>query len=75
LPPALSVKNLPGERTQVFNICHIQIVDCSSAEHDEDSVPESLSSTENWLNWNGDLDNSNVSNNDCKADDEYNVNV
>jgi len=32
--------------------------------------PESISDTENWLNWNGDLDNPNYSEDDCEADDE-----
>jgi len=37
---------------------------------DEDSAPESISDTENWLNWNGDLDNANVSEDDWAADVE-----
>jgi hypothetical protein len=39
-------------------------------ESDEDSAPESISNTENCLDWNGDLDIPNVSEDDCEADDE-----
>jgi hypothetical protein len=37
---------------------------------DEDSAPESISDTEHWLNWNGDLDVPNKSNDDCAVDVE-----
>jgi len=35
-----------------------------------DSAPESISDTDDWLNWNGDLDNLNDGEKDCEADDE-----
>jgi len=35
-----------------------------------DSALESISGTENWLNWNDDLDNPNMSEADWKAADE-----
>jgi hypothetical protein len=39
-------------------------------ESDEDSAPENILDTEDWLNWNGDLDNPNDSEDDCAADVE-----
>jgi len=35
-----------------------------------DSSPESISDTENWLNWNGDFDNPNDSQDDWEADNQ-----
>jgi len=70
VPPALSAKDLPGGWTHVLNVCHIKPIDRHPAESDEDSSPESISDTENWLNWNGDLDNPNDSEDDWEADDE-----
>jgi hypothetical protein len=70
VPPALSAKNLPGGRTQVLNVCRIKQIDRHPAESDEDSSPASISETENWLTWNGDLDNPNDSEDDWEADNE-----
>jgi len=42
-------------------------------ESDDDSVPESTSHTDDWLNWTTDLDNPNESEDDCAADDEYDL--
>jgi hypothetical protein len=70
VPPALSAKDLPGGRTQVLNVRRIKRIDRHPAESDEDSSPESISDTENWLNWNGDLDNPNDSEDDWEADNE-----
>ena len=70
LPSALSAKNLPGGQTQVLNIRQIERIDCHPAESDEDSSPESISDTEIWLNWNGDLDNPNDSEDDWEPDNE-----
>ena len=33
-------------------------------------MPENISDTRNWLNWNGDLDNPNDIEDNCAADDE-----
>jgi hypothetical protein len=68
VPPALSGKDLPGGQTQVWNVRQIKQINCHPAERDEDSSPESISDTENWLNWNGDLDYSNDSEDDWEAD-------
>jgi hypothetical protein len=70
VPPALSAKDLPGERTQILNVRRIRRVNRHPADSDEDSSPESISDTENWLNWNGDLDNPNESEDDWEAYNE-----
>jgi len=53
----VSAKNLSGAQTEESNICQIRRIDRPPAESDEDGAPESISATENWLNWNGDLGN------------------
>jgi hypothetical protein len=70
LPPPLSAKNLPGGRTQILRARRIRRNYRHPVESDEDSPPESISDTEDWLNWNGDLDNPNDSEDDCVADVE-----
>jgi len=69
-PPALSAKDLLGGRIQILNVHRIKTIDRHPTECDEDSAPESISDTENWPNWNGNLDNPNVSEDDWKADGE-----
>jgi hypothetical protein len=59
LPPALSAKNLPGRRTQILNVRRIRQNNRHPVESDQDSTPEIVSDTEDWLNWNGYLDNPN----------------
>jgi len=73
LPPAVSAKQRAGGQTQVLNVRRIRRIDHHPAESDEDSAPESVSDTEHWLNWNGDLDNPNESEDDCDADNESDV--
>jgi len=68
VPPALSAKDLPGGRTQVLNVCRVKQIDCHLAESDEDSSPESIADTKNWVNWNGDLDNPNDSEDDWEVE-------
>jgi len=68
VPHALSAEVLPGGRTQILNVRRIRRVNRHPAESDEDSSPESISDTKNWLNWNGDLDNPNQSEDDWEAD-------
>jgi len=48
-------------------------IDHHPVESDEDSAPESISNTKNWLNWNGNLNNPNDSEDDCGADFEPDV--
>jgi len=70
VPPALSANDLHGGRTQVLNIRRIKRIDRHPAETDVDNTPESVSDTENWLDWNGDLDNPNDSEDNWEADNE-----
>jgi len=73
LPPALSAKDLPGGQTQVLNVCRIRTIDHHATESDEDSATESISDTENWVNWNGDSENPNDSEDDWEADNESDI--
>jgi len=73
LPPALSAKDLPGEQTQIMNVRHIRRINRRPVKCDEDSAPESISDTEDWLDWNGDLNNPNDSEEDCAADNDSNI--
>jgi len=73
IPPAVSTKDLPGGRTQVSNVRRIRTIDCHPIKRDEESAPESIANTENWLNWNGDLGNSNECEDDCEADNQSDI--
>jgi len=73
LPPALSAKDLPGEQTQIINVPQIWRINRHPVESDDDSAPESISDTDHWLSWNGDLDNPNDSEDDCAAEDESDI--
>jgi hypothetical protein len=73
LPPALSAKNLPGGRIQILNVRRIRRINCHAVESDEDSLCESILDTEDWLNWNGALDNANDSEEDCAVDDDSDI--
>jgi hypothetical protein len=70
LPPPVSPTNLPGGHTQIFNVRRIQIINRHPAKCDQNSAPECNSETEDWHNWNGDIDNPNDSEEDCAADVE-----
>jgi hypothetical protein len=70
VPPAVSTKDISGGRTQVLSVCRIKPIGHHPAESDEDSSPESISDTENWLNWNDDLDDPNDSDDDWEEDNE-----
>jgi len=73
LPPALSGKDLPGGRTQILNVRRIRRINCHQVKSNEDTAPDSISDTGDWLNWNCDLDNPNDSEEDCAADDDSDV--
>jgi hypothetical protein len=73
LPPALYAKNLPGGRTHIINICRIRRINRHLVESDEDSVPESILDTEDWLNWYGALDNPNDTEDNYAADVESDI--
>ena len=73
LPPLLSAKDLPGEQTQILTVRWIWRIIHHPVESDEDSAPESILDTDDWLNWNGDLDNPMDSEEVCAADDESDI--
>ena len=73
LPPAFSAKDLPGGPTQISNVCRIRRINCHPVESDEDRAPESISDTEDWPNWNGDLDNPNDTEDNCAANVESDI--
>jgi len=57
----------------MLNVRRIRRINRHRVESDENSAPESLSDTNDWLNWNGDLDNPNDSEDDCAVDDESDI--
>jgi len=73
LPPAVSAKDLPRGRTQILNFRQIRRINRHPVECDEDSSPESISDNDDWLNWNGNLDDPNDSEDDYAADDESDI--
>jgi len=73
LPPAVSAKDIPGERTQISNVRRIRRINRHAAESDKDSVPEIISDTDDWLNWNDGMNNPNDSKEDCAVDDESDI--
>ena len=56
-----------------MNVLQIRRINRRQVESDEQSAPESISDTYVWLNWNGNLDDPNDSEEDCAADDESNI--
>jgi len=73
LPPPLSAEDLPGGRTQILNVRRSRWINRHPVESDQDSAPESIFATEEWLNWNGDWDNPNDSEDNCGADVEADI--
>ena len=73
MPPALSAKDISGGRTQILNVHWIQQINPHPVESDQDSAPDSISDTHDWLNWHGNLDNPNDSEEDCEAGDESDI--
>jgi len=73
LPPALSAKDLPRGRTQIFNVRRIRRINHHPVESDDNSAPECISDTNNWLNWNGDLENPHDSEDNCPADNASDI--
>jgi hypothetical protein len=69
----LSSKDHPGGRTQILNIRKIWRINHHPVECDKDSAPVSISDTDDWLNWNGIMDNPNDSEEDCAADDKSDI--
>jgi len=73
LPPALSAKDLPGGRTDIFNVHLIRRINRHPVKSDADRAPESISVTGNWLHWNADLDNPNDNEDDWAAEGESDI--
>jgi len=72
-PSAVSANDLRGGGTQLWNVRRIQRINRHPGECNEDPAPDSISDTDDWLNWNGDFDNANNGEDDCAADDEFNI--
>lgn len=71
--PALSAKNLPWRWTEIWNVNEIRKINRHPAGSGEDTSPERISDTEDWLNSNGDIDNPNVSEADYTAHIESDI--
>jgi len=50
LPPALSAKDLPGGQSQISNVRQIRRIDRHPVKSNDDSTPETIPDTDNWLN-------------------------
>jgi hypothetical protein len=72
-PPALSEKDHPGGRTQILSVQPIQRINCHPVESNKGNVSETISDTKNWLNWNGDLNNTYDSEEDHAPDDKSDI--
>jgi len=73
LSPHLPAKDLPGGRTQMFNVHCIRRSNCHPVDSNADSSIQSISDTQDWLNRNGRFDNPNDSEDDCAADIESGI--
>jgi hypothetical protein len=56
-----------------LNVCRIPRINRHPVESDEDSVLEKILDTEDRVNSNGNLDNTNTSEEDCAADDDSDI--
>ena len=70
LPPSVSAESLPGGHTQILNVHRMRKINRHRVESEEGNAPESIADTEKCRNWNGNLNNPNVSEGDCAADTE-----
>jgi len=57
----------------MLHVHWIQRINRHPVESDEDSAPESVSDTEDWLNWSRDLDDPNDREDDSTADVESDI--
>jgi hypothetical protein len=69
----LSAKILPGDQTQILNVREIWRINRHPVGIEQDGTPESISGTNRCLNWDGDCDNSNLSEEICAAEDESEI--
>jgi len=67
------VKDHCGGRPQILKVRQIRRINGHPVESDEDSAPDAISDTVDRLNWNGDLDNPNDREDDCRPDIESDV--
>jgi len=67
LPPPVSAKDFLGGQTRILIGRRIWRINRHPVESDEDSAPESISDSDDWQDWNGDIDNPNDSGDDCAA--------
>jgi hypothetical protein len=49
--------DLPGGQTQLLKVCYHRTIDNIPIESDQNSTPNTISDTENQLDWNGKLEN------------------
>jgi hypothetical protein len=57
----------------MLDVRQIQRMNRHPVETDEEITPASILDTEEWLNWNCDLDNPNDTEDDCAADTESDI--
>jgi len=69
----VSGKNLSGARTQTLNVRQVPRIIRHQVKKDGDSTPVSISGTDPWLNWDSQLDNPTDSEENCLADNEYDI--
>jgi hypothetical protein len=56
-----------------LNVRRIPRINCHPVKSHGESAPDSISVTQDWLNWNGDLNTPNDSKEDCTADDNSDI--
>jgi hypothetical protein len=65
--------NLPGRHTQILDVHRIRRFNYRPVACDVNSTADSISDSEDWLTWSGNLDHPNVIEDDCAADFEFNI--
>jgi hypothetical protein len=75
LPPSISHIDLPGGKTKLYNIHRIWGINGHFGKTDYDSSAKTNSDTDDWLHWNGNLDNPIYSETNGEADDKDDTNI
>jgi hypothetical protein len=57
----------------MLNVCQIRRLNRYPVDHNEDNAPENISPTEDWLNWNCDMDYPNDTKDNSPADGESDI--
>jgi len=79
LPKDLLCRHLCLQRTYredkliIIYVCRIRRINGHPVESDKDTEPDGVSDTEDWLNWNRDLDHPNDSEDGCPQDFESDI--